>query len=153
MVAKLRSRSRNLDDQSIERIVEILDGWSSPKLTWELLIEQILLRLRAKYTRQALNNHMRIKETFVARKKAIRDPSALKLISQTPEQQRIARLEAENERLKRENNNLLEQFNRWAYNGYLRQMDERMLDFMSQPLPSVHRDASKQPFKSSKEKE
>jgi cell division protein FtsB len=48
-----------------------------------------------------------------------------------PEQQQIARLKAENERLKRENNNLLEQFNRWVYNGYLKTMDERMREFMN----------------------
>ncbi len=143
MPNKQRNRARNLDDKAIEQIVEILDGWSSPKLTWELLIEQILLHLRASYTRQTLHNHTRIKEAFAARKKELagRDPMELKAL--TPEYQRIARLEAENERLKRENNNLLEQFNRWVYNGYLKQMDDRMRDFMNQPLPPVHRDTSK----------
>lgn len=143
MPAKLRRRARNLDGWAIEQIVEMLDGWSSPRLTWELLIEQITLRLRAEYTRQALYKHTRIKEAFAARKKELAesDPRELKAI--TPEQQRIVRLEAENERLKRENNNLLEQFNRWVYNGYLKQMDERMRDFMNQPLPQVHRDPSK----------
>jgi hypothetical protein len=52
MTVKQRSRAPNLNDQTIERIVEILDGWSTPKLTWELLIEQILLRHRTAYTRQ-----------------------------------------------------------------------------------------------------
>jgi predicted GIY-YIG superfamily endonuclease len=143
MLAKQRKRARNLDDRAIQQIVEILDGWSSPKLTWELLIEKILLCLRAEYTRQALHKHTRIKEAFAARKQELaeRDPKEVKAL--TPEQQRIARLEAENERLKRENNNLLEQFNRWVYNGYTKQMDERMRDFMNQPLSPVHRDPSK----------
>lgn len=143
MPAKPRHRAKNLNDQAIEQIIEILDGWSSPKLTWDLLIEQIMRRLRAEYSRQALHKHTRIKEAFAARKKELagRDPKEREAL--TPEQQRIARLEAENERLKRENNNLLEQFNRWVYNGYLKQMDTRMRDFMNQPLPQVHRDRSK----------
>lgn len=141
-----RRRARNLDDQAIEQIVDILDGWNSPKLTWELLIEQILLRLRAHYTRQALNNYVRIKDAFSARKRALarRDPKELK--AENPDQQRIARLEVEIERLKRENNALLEQFNRWVYNGYLKQMDDRMRDFMNQPLPPVHREPSELPI-------
>ncbi|MCK9985361.1 MAG: hypothetical protein AzoDbin1_01833 [Azoarcus sp.] len=142
-----RKRARNLDDQAIEQIVEILDGWNSPKLTWELLIELVFLRLRARYTRQALNNYVRIKEAFAARKQALagRDPREVK--AETLDQQRIARLEAEIERLKRENNALLEQFNRWVYNGYLKQMDERMRDFMNEPLPPVHREPSEKPLK------
>lgn len=137
-----RKRARNLDDGAIDQIVKILDGWSSPKLTWELLIDQVLLRLRASYTRQALNNYTRIKVAFAARKKAIagRDPKELK--AKTPDQQRIASLEAEVERLTKENNALLEQFNRWVYNGYLKQMDDRMRDFMNQALPKVHREPS-----------
>jgi hypothetical protein len=145
MLVKSRNRSRNLDDQLIERITEILDGWPDQKLTWKLLIEQIFLRLRARYTRQALNNHVRIKEAFTARKKLLAGNDTRQLRPKTPDQQRIVRLEAENERLKRENNNLLEQFNRWAYNGYLKQMDERMLDSMNQPLPPIHRDSSEKP--------
>ncbi|MFA7279289.1 MAG: hypothetical protein WC100_04285 [Sterolibacterium sp.] len=145
MPAKPRNRARNLDDQAIEQIVEMLDGWSSPKLTWDLLIKQIMIRLRAEYSRQALHNHTRIKEAFTARKNELsgRNPRELKAL--TPEHQRITRLEVENERLKRENNNLLEQFNRWVYNGYTKQMDERMRNFMNQPLPAVHRDPSEKP--------
>lgn len=143
MAAKpARKRARNLDDKAIEQIVEILDGWNSPKLTWELLIEQVLLRLRAHYTRQALNNYVRIKEAFSARKQALAGCGPKERKVESPDQQRIARLEAEIERLKRENNALLEQFNRWVYNGYLKQMDERMREFMNQPLPSVHREPS-----------
>lgn len=143
-----RKRARNLDDQAIEQIVEVLDGWDSPKLTWELLIEQVFFRLRTRYTRQALNNYVRVKEAFVARKKALVGCDTKKHMVESPDQQRIARLQAEIERLKNENNALLEQFNRWVYNGYLKQMDERMRDFMNQPMPRVHRDASEIPSRS-----
>lgn len=139
-------RARNIDDQATEQIVEILDGWNSPKLTWELFIEQIFLQIRSRYTRQALNNHVRIKDAFAARKGCLAKNDHENSKAETPQQQRISRLEAENERLKRENNALLEQFNRWIYNGYLKQMDVRMRDFMNQPLPPVHREPSEKPF-------
>jgi hypothetical protein len=138
-----RRRARNLDDQTLEKIVEILDTWNLTKLTWNLLIEQILIRLRLRYTRQALNNYARIKDAFKARKLTLSMSSYKEPRTETLEQQRIARLEAENQRLKQENNALLEQFNRWVYNGYLKQMDARMREFMSMPLPPTHREPSK----------
>lgn len=137
-----RSRSKNLDDQAIEQIVHILDGWSG-KLTWEALIEEISLRLRTRYTRQALHNHVRIKDAFAGRKKVLAVREIEEVEVESPELQHalqsIARLEAENERLKSENNNLLEQFVRWAYNAATRALDEK---FLNQPLPYVHREPS-----------
>ncbi|MFZ6048079.1 hypothetical protein ACFW0H_18380 [Pseudomonas sp. CR3202] len=150
MTAKPRNRARNLDDRSIERIVEIMDGWNSPKLTWELLIEQISLRLRVRYTRQALHNHSRIKAAFSERKKTLSRTNFNDPKPQTPDQLYISRLEEEIERLKRENNNLLEQFNRWIYNGALNQLSDQMLDLMNRPLPPVYRQRSTLPPKAVK---
>lgn len=143
MLSKPRKRARNLDDFSINQIIGILDSWSKPKLTWDLLIEQIFLQSRAHYTRQALNNYAQIKVAFAARKAILARCPRKDFHEETPELQRITRLEAEIERLKLENNALLEQFNRWVYNGYLKQMDERMRDFMNQPLPQLDREPSK----------
>lgn len=152
MPSNIRRRAPNLDDKSIEQIVKILDCWSLSKLTWDLLTEQILLHHRVQYTRQALHSHIRIKGAFNDRKKALRGSDSKRLRAMTPEQQRISNLEAEVARLNREKNNLLEQFNRWVYNGYLKQMDERMRDFMNQPLPPVYREPSEKPFKARKGK-
>lgn len=144
-MTRLRSRAKNLDDRAIEQIVQILDGWSG-KLTWEVFIEEISLRLRTRYTRQALHNHVRIKEAFAGRKKALAGRDSEEVEAESSELQhalqRIARLEVENERLKSENNNLLEQFVRWAYNLSTQALDEK---FLNQPLPSVHRESSIQP--------
>lgn len=137
-----RSRAKNLDDHAIEQIVQILDGWSG-KLTWEALIEKISLRLRTQYTRQALHNHVRIKEAFSGRKNALAGRNNKEIEAESSELQHalqhIARLHAEIERLKRENNNLLEQFVRWAYNASTRGLDEK---FLNQPLHQVNRDPS-----------
>ncbi|MDP3308622.1 hypothetical protein [Methylotenera sp.] len=141
-MAHIRSRAKNVDNKIIEHIVQILDGWSG-KLTWQLLIERIYLQLYTRYTRQALHSHTRVKEAFNLRKKSLAGREHEEIVEDIPELQfslqRIARLEAENERIKLENNRLLEQFVRWAYNASTRGLDER---FLSQPLPPVYRDPS-----------
>lgn len=134
------SRAKNLSDDDIAKIVEVLDGWSG-KLSWDLLIEAIEKRLFARYTRQALHKHARIKDAFAHRKSELaRGGSRPRKAASSPELQlaldRIERLTAENSRLEAENNRLLEQFVRWAYNAHLRKLDET---FLNQPLPPVNR--------------
>jgi len=134
------SRAKNLSDEDIAKIVEVLDGWSG-KLSWELLIEAIEKRLFARYTRQALHKHVRIKEAFAHRKAELaRSGDRPRKAASSPELQlaldRIERLTAENSRLEAENERLLEQFVRWAYNAHLRKLDET---FLNQPLPPVDR--------------
>lgn len=137
-------RSRNLDDAAIADIVAVLDGWSG-KLSWALLLESIERRTKQRYTRQALSNHARIAEAFRLRKGALssvaergarsrRRESAMDIESAM---QRLALLETENQRLSAENNRLIEQFVRWAYNAYTRGLDKAFLD---RPLPAVNRD-------------
>lgn len=136
----VQKRAKNLDDLGIKQIVEILDGWSG-KLTWELLIDEIELRMHNRYTRQALSKHERIRHAFDLIKKS--DDFSVRQVS-SPELQvaleRIARLEAENRRLESENERLLEQFVRWAYNAHTRGLDNKFLD---RPLPTVNRGQTK----------
>lgn len=138
-----RRRAKNLDDEAIKRIVEILDGWSGD-LSWQALIEQIQARLQSKYTRQALHRHERIRLAFEKTKERLanpgkkqRDPADLVRVPAG----RISRLEAENDRLQQENDRLLEQFVRWAYNAHTRGLDEA---FLNRPLPPVDRRPTKQ---------
>lgn len=134
------SRARNLHDEDIAKIVEVLDGWTG-KLTWELLIDAIERRFFARYTRQALHKHTRIRDAFSHRKGAIANGGEKpRKTAASPELQlaldRLERLTGENERLKAENTRLLEQFVRWAYNAHTRNLDEA---FLSRPLPAVDR--------------
>lgn len=108
-----RERAPNLTDENIELIVLLLDGWDQTKLTWDLLIAQIQKQFKVRYTRQALDRHARISDAFQARKKLL---YRLDRRPKTPSDARIAALMVENERLKQENSNLLEQFRRWLYN-------------------------------------
>jgi hypothetical protein len=133
-------RSRNLDDKIVREIVEILDGWSD-RLTWDSLLQTITKRLGISYTRQTLHKHERIRQAFVAKKAKLaesgapteekfRDP----VLQATMD--RLARLEAENDRLKRENNNLLEQFVRWTHNAGTRGLS---IEFLNCELRKVSR--------------
>lgn len=139
----VQKRAKNLDDADIKLIVEILDGWSE-KLTWDLLIDAIELRMHNRYTRQALHKHERIRNAFELRKEGLADGDGKTRQVRSPELQkaleRIARLEAENKRLESENEQLLGQFVRWAYNAHTRGLDK---NFLNQQLPSVNRGQAK----------
>lgn len=138
------TRAKNLTDTDVERIVSLLDGWTG-KLTWELLINAVTRHIKATYTRQALNNHPRIKDAFALRKEKLSgQPAIERKKAESPELQaaleRLARLEGENQRIKMENDRLLEKFATWAYNAHTRGLTE---DFLSQPLPKVNRAVTK----------
>jgi hypothetical protein len=136
-------RSRNLDDAAISEIVGIVDGCAGP-LTWQLLIEAIDELTRVRYTRQALNNHARIKLAFSLRRESIKATGVpIRINAATPElavlRQVNARREVEIDRLKVENSRLLEQFVRWSYNANNRGVGE---DVLNRPLPTVNRGSS-----------
>jgi hypothetical protein len=130
-------RSRNLSEDDLQAIIEMLDGWAGP-LTWKLLIDAVYSRLRNRYTRQALHKHQRIRIAFEVRKKnpdqGEQRPRGSVQLQKAME--RITRLEAENQRLQRENDLLLEQFARWAYNAYVKGISESELN---RPLPEIDR--------------
>lgn len=136
-------RSRNLDDAAISEIVGIVDGCTGP-LSWNILIEAIDERTRVRYTRQALNNHERIKLAFSMRRESLKATGVpMRVNTATPELAALlqvnARREAEIDRLKVENSRLLEQFVRWSYNANNRGVGEEVLN---RPLPAVNRDSS-----------
>lgn len=140
-----KSRAKNLDDAAIGVIVSVLDGWAG-KLTWDLLAEAIEKRTRVKYTRQALDKHARIKMAYqVAKGRLSGAPRTVrkhKLSEAETEAlvQRYARLQAENERLERENNRLLEQFQTWLYNAHLKGLTK---EYLNSSLPRVDRELTK----------
>lgn len=133
------TRSKNLTDADIGDVVDILDGWSG-KLSWDLLIDAIERRRQQRYTRQALHRHVRIRDAFQRRKQNVAGQSAGSRAPDSPELraalERIARLDAENKRLRMENDRLLEQFAVWAYNAHTRGLDRTLLN---RALPAVDR--------------
>jgi hypothetical protein len=136
-----QKRARNLSPKDVADIVGILDGWTG-KLSGESLIDAVERRKHTRYTRQALHRHERVRLAFTVRKKALSGEASTNVSGeQSPELraslERLARVEAENARLKAENGALLEQFARWAYNAHARGLDKASLN---RPLPPVNRD-------------
>lgn len=139
----MKLRGRNLDDTDVADIVSILDGWSG-KLSWELLVDAVEARKFIRYTRQTLHKHERIARAFAARRMAKAAGSAVRADSAELQLalERIARLESENKRLTAENQHLLGQFARWAYNAHSRGLSKEFLD---RTLPAVNRGQSVRP--------
>lgn len=136
-----RTREKNIDEAAVDAIVGVLDGWSG-KLTWEMLIDAVEKRTRRRYTRQALHRHERIHLAFVTRKKVLAGSLPESPVGDiAPELkmtlEQIERLKGENLRLKAENQRLLEQFARWAYNAHTKNIPKEFLDT---PLPTVNRE-------------
>lgn len=133
------TRSENLTDELIEKIVKILDGWSS-KLTWNKLIDEVEFRTKNRYTRQTLAKHQRIKDAYNLTKDRVSD-GVKELPNMSSEValliQKVKRLEAENNRLNFENEVLLAQFARWTYNAHSKGVTKEMLN---KPLTPVNRD-------------
>lgn len=130
--------AKHLTDKDVERIVGILDGWRDDKLSWEALCDACLPVIGSKPARQTLLKFVRIKNAFNACKKrlkedvpALRAPPSMRVAIE-----RIARLERENERLKRENTELLQQFVVWQYNAHIHGLSDREL---SKALPGIDR--------------
>lgn len=136
------ARSENLTDELIEKIVKVLDGWSG-KLTWNKLIDEIEFRTKNRYTRQTLAKHQRIKDAYNLTKDRVSD-GVKELPNMSSEVaaliQKVKRIEAENERLNFENERLLAQFARWAYNAHSKGVTKEMLD---KPLTPVDRGKTK----------
>lgn len=123
-----------------------MDTWDG-KLTWDALIAKIESNIGCRYTRQALDRHARIKLAYQTTKERLAEQPRARLLTKVQAQKRIddyERLVAENMRLQKENDSLLEQFVRWAYNATLHGLSEELLDA---PLPKVNRRQTPQEVK------
>lgn len=132
-------RARNLSASDVAVVVSMLDLWTGP-LSWNRLIDAINLQLSVTYTRQALHKHGPIAEAFRVRKSL----SEMQTVAGEPLEfaamrTRIGMLEGEVARLGAQNDALLHQFARWAYNAHTRGLDRAFLD---RPLLPVDRGRS-----------
>ncbi|EKD74305.1 MAG: hypothetical protein ACD_45C00005G0010 [uncultured bacterium] len=128
--------AKHITDYDVERIVEILDGWRD-KLTWKALCDACSPVIGTKPSRQTLLKFSRITMAYDVCKIRLKEHAPVC----TPPSMRVAverinRLEQENERLKRENLGLLQQFVVWQYNTCARGLSEHDLN---KALPSIDR--------------
>jgi len=139
-----KQRSRNLSSEDVELIVGLLDGWGG-SLTWKGLIESVERRLYFRYTRQALHAHQRIRDAFGLCKERLARGNRKKGEKHVSQEmrllmERLARRDAEVERLKAENQRLMEQFVVWLYNAQTKAVS---LADLERPLPRVDRGQTK----------
>lgn len=132
--------AKHLSTKDLDLIVKTIDAWDG-KLGWEALCDAVEPLIGTRPTRQTLNAHQRIKDAFTHQKARLKSGfvSTKRPASLSIAEQRIRRLEAENSRLQRENNQLLERFMRWQYNAHKFNVSAEKLDA---PLPFVDRDSS-----------
>lgn len=129
--------AKHLTDHDIERIVLLIDAWDRDvKFTWEKLCAKSLSRLGIETTRQTLQRFTRVKDAYEQLKKSLKHGGSKEKPKTVPSlkiaARRIETLEAENARLKRENENLLAQFVVWQYNAYAHGVPINKLNI---PLP------------------
>lgn len=128
---------RHLTDHDIRVLVDSIDAWEG-KLTWDALCDRAGELFGFRPTRQALYAHQAVKSAFGAKKNHLKQgpmPSR-RPPSLAYAEQRIRKLESEVERLKHENERLIEQFIRWQYNAQKKGVTKSDLD---DPLPRIHR--------------
>ncbi|NNA26926.1 hypothetical protein HBN84_16715 [Pseudomonas lundensis] len=132
--------AKHLSAKDLDLIVRAIDSWDG-KLGWEALCDAVEPLIGTRPTRQTLNAHQRIKDAFAHQKARLKSGfvSTKRPASLSIAEQRIRRLEVENSRLQRENNQLLERFMRWQYNAHKFNVSAEKLDA---PLPFVDRDSS-----------
>lgn len=130
--------AKHLTDKDVEQIIGILDGWRD-KLSWEALCDACLPIIGTKPARQTLIKFVRITSAFSACKKRLKEdvPELRTPPSMRVAIERIARLERENERLKRENSELLQQYVVWQYNAHIHGLSDR--DLNKKALPGIDR--------------
>lgn len=129
--------AKHTDKKDVQRVKEILDGWSG-KLTWDLLVNEFKSRHGRQTTRQAMSRNEDIKNAFTDKKAVLASGVPTKSKPQTLKSaaQSIDRLKSENMRLKQENERLLEMFLVWQYNAHKRGLTDNQLN---DPLPEIDR--------------
>lgn len=132
--------AKHLTQKDISIIINLIDS-AQDRLTWDGLCDSAEPLIGTRPTRQTLNAHERVKTAFLLKKEQLK--AGFQVSKRPPSlaiaEQRITRLESENDRPKRENERLLQRFATWQYNAYTHGMTPAKLDA---PLPVFDRDSS-----------
>lgn len=125
---------KRLTNADIGVALRLLDSWSG-KLTWETYLSILAVELGHKYTKAAMLRHPRIKSAWNSAKDRIQtNEGGHGTIGMKQAQNQIRILKNRVERLELENNQLLEQFLRWAKNATEKGLT---IDDLDRPLPPV----------------
>lgn len=138
--------AKHLTDRNLTDITKLADEWDlDVKFTWDKFRTKIQEELGIHPTRQTLEKKDSIYKAYKYLKKNTKTRPKTRPKTQAKPKSvsslamaatRIDRLKVENNRLKREQRNLLEQFRVWQYNAYANGLTEHQLNA---PLPSMKR--------------
>lgn len=133
--------AKHLTKTDILIIVDTINGWKKPPITWEAICDAVQPVVGKRPTRQSLSSHTLVKiaykkkaETLSCEYIARPSPSSLSVA-----QARIEKLEAELSLMAARNQVLLEQFVIWQYNASKFGISENMLN---ERLPRIDRERS-----------
>lgn len=129
--------AKHLSDSDIERICQIIDSWTERKFSWNALVVEVSRQLGISAVRQTLQSHVRIKDAYDLRKKNPVSKSGVQRrtsLTFAKALDRIDTLEAENLRLRQENERLLEQFLVWQFNARNKGMSKEDLSKARPPI-------------------
>jgi len=123
-----------LSVNDVNSIKKLIQGWTSNKLTWELLVIACENELNIKTTRKTLLTRETITTTMKVRKSELKAPSQVPIQFSDIHRanDRIVRLSKRVSELEAAQEVLLDQFSRWAYNADAHGLNE---DILNQPIP------------------
>lgn len=133
--------AKHLTARDVEAIVNIIHAHHDEKLTWEGICNASEGIVGKRPTRQSLSANKSIRDAYKSKKQSLKIsvPSKPKPSSLTAAADRIARLENENEMLRKKNDALHEMFVVWKYNAYKHGLNRLKLN---EPLPRIDRERS-----------
>jgi hypothetical protein len=125
-----------LSKKNVDDIVMDLDRWSEPKVTWATVASRAKTVISRPISRQSLEANDRIYLAYKKAKDRLR--KGLPLEKRKPLAERMEIVRAENDRLRAQNDVLLEMFVTWLHNARRRNVT---IDELDEPLVAA-RDAS-----------
>mgnify|MGYP001760058416 CR=1 FL=1 len=133
--------AKHLTPADISAIVDTINGWKKPPITWEAICAAVEPLVGKRPTRQSLSSNKLIKLAYKKRnevlgKEYIPRPSPSSL---AVSEERIEQLESKLRVMSARNQLLLEQFVVWQYNASKFGMSDSQLNA---PLPKIDRERS-----------
>ncbi len=139
-----KNRAPDITQEHIATVLDLLDTWRG-KLTWDSLLDKLEEVWGYRYSRFTLASYTEVANAFAHRKESLR--GTLPTSRGTPSDERVRaaveqaeRYKAKAERLRAENDLLLERFVTWAHNAERKGVT---MDILNAPLPKPDRDRSK----------
>jgi len=133
--------AKHLTKADLLAIVDMINGWKKPPITWDGICDAAQLLVGKRPTRQSLSSYALVKIAYKKKAEMLSleyiprpSPSSLAI-----SQARIEKLEAELSVMTARNQLLLEQFVVWQYNASKNGISEDMLNAR---LPRIDRERS-----------